>query len=96
MTLLLRDMRPEEAGRIAAMVAGLARDVGATLVPQLTGDKLKTRMRWAARDTAEARFARGTARKKLKKFEGARSDFEAAAKDPRLKEAAQKELDALQ
>ncbi len=48
------------------------------------------------RDTAEARFARGTARKKLKKFEGARSDFEAAAKDPRLKEAAQKELDALQ
>ncbi|MGQ0483932.1 MAG: GNAT family N-acetyltransferase [Hyphomicrobiales bacterium] len=40
MTVLLRDMRPEEAGRIAAMVRGLARDVGAAIVPQLTGETL--------------------------------------------------------
>ncbi len=48
MTLLLRDMRPGEAGRIAAMVAGLARDTGAALVPQLTGEKLN-----AARDLVD-------------------------------------------
>lgn len=40
MTVLLRDMRPEEAERITAMVRGLARDVGAANVPQLTGDRL--------------------------------------------------------
>ncbi len=48
MTLSLRDMRPEEAQRIAAMVAGLARDVGTAIVPQLTGEKLN-----AARDLVD-------------------------------------------
>ena len=40
MSIRLRDMRPEEADRIAAMVGGLARDVGAAIVPQITGDRL--------------------------------------------------------
>lgn len=48
MTLRLRDMRPGEAGRIAAMVASLARDVGAPVVPRITGDKLN-----AARDLVD-------------------------------------------
>lgn len=48
MTVRLRDMRPEEAGRIAAMVAGLARDVGAAVTPQITGEKLN-----AARDLVD-------------------------------------------
>lgn len=48
MSMRLRDMRPEETDRIAAMVAGLARDVGAAIVPQLTGDKLN-----AARDIVD-------------------------------------------
>ncbi len=60
-------------------------------------DKAETELNIAIklRDTADARFARGTARKKLKKFEGARTDFEAAAKDARFKDAALKELEAL-
>ena len=48
MSVRLRDMRPEEAERIAAMVAGLARDVGAAIVPQITGEKLN-----AARDLVD-------------------------------------------
>jgi ribosomal protein S18 acetylase RimI-like enzyme len=38
--LALRDMRPEEAGQVAAMVARLASDIGATLTPKITGDRL--------------------------------------------------------
>ncbi len=52
MTILLRDMRPEEAERIAAMVGGLARDIGAAIVPQLTGGGLN-----ASRDLVDVLVA---------------------------------------
>jgi tetratricopeptide (TPR) repeat protein len=44
------------------------------------------------RDTSEARFTRGVARRKLKRFEGARSDFEEAAKDPHFKAEALQQI----
>jgi ribosomal protein S18 acetylase RimI-like enzyme len=52
MTVRLRDMRPEEADRIAAMVRGLARDVAVAVDPQLTGDKLN-----ASRDLVDVLVA---------------------------------------
>jgi GNAT superfamily N-acetyltransferase len=39
-SVVIREMREDEAGAIAAMVRGLARDTGAAVVPKLTGDIL--------------------------------------------------------
>ena len=41
MSLVLRPMRPEEAGEVADMVRGLARHIGTDVVPKLTGEILR-------------------------------------------------------
>ncbi len=41
MSVIVREMRENEAEAVAAMVLGLARHVGADVVPKLTGDVLR-------------------------------------------------------
>jgi ribosomal protein S18 acetylase RimI-like enzyme len=42
MTLIIRDMRDDEADAVAAMVKGLARHIGTDFVPRLTGEALRS------------------------------------------------------
>ena len=71
--------------RLALALHCLARDLDDKAEGELT-------MAVSLRDTAEARFHRGEARRKMKRFEQARTDYEEARKDPAWKTLAEKRL----